>query len=240
MIGFGLVARPALLAFAGLGLFAPTRPWDVPLGRLFMLLAALLAFETLRLGLAVSSAQRLRARNRIPLLLLVIGAFASRTIAGEPLPPASAVPTLVTAMRSAADALDRAYPDRARYAPDDKLLTDTLSLVGRTGFVYRGQELPLRARLIENAERAQGIPRRSAGDLPGDLYVAISADGSRAFITALTLDEAGALQILRTPTGYPLIIESRSGTHSAPGRDPLVPEYPGMHSPTAPNARKSH
>jgi len=231
-VGFGLVARPALLAVRSLGLFAPTLPWDVPLGRLFLLLALALAVETIRLGVAVASGAKLRARARVPLLLLVVAAFAARNFAGEPLAPAAPVARLVSALRACADALDRAYPERARYQPDEAALDQALAAVGGSTFVYRGHELPLRARLIGGAERPQGIPRAQRGDRPGDLYVAISADGSRAYLSALTLDDAGRPQILQTVAGRPLIIEARAGTHSAPGRDPLVPEYPGMRTPS--------
>ena len=55
------------------------------------------------------------------------------------------------------------------------------------------------------------------GDPPGTIYVCISADEQRAWLSALSLE--GVL---------PATLQARAGTHSAPGRDPLVPAYPGM------------
>ena len=58
---------------------------------------------------------------------------------------------------------------------------------------------------------------------------------TRAWLSALTLDDGGAPEILKTAVNKPLLVVARAGTHSAPGRDPLVPEYPGMRTPSAKN-----
>jgi hypothetical protein len=227
--GFGLVARPALLFFQSLVLLSATLPWDVPFGRIFLLVAVGLAFETLRLGLAVTAGRRLRALARVPLLLLVLAALLVRALAGEPAPPVSPIARLVAALRAAADALDAQYSGK-HYHPNPAALDAALSALGPSHFVYRGHEVALHVRLLER-DGAQLAPL--PGDLPGTLYVALDGEQDRAFITALTLDERGRADILRAPGGKPLLVLARAGTHSAPGRDPLVPEYPGMQSPSA-------
>lgn len=230
-IGFGLVARPALLAFRSLGLAAPVLPWDVPLGRLFIVLALGLAIETLRLGLDVSAGKRLRPIARAPLLLLLGISLLARNFAGEPLAPVSAVPRLVSGLRTAADALDRSFATDSRYPKDPAPIDASLAQLGPTGFVYLGNYLPLRAQLLEQQKSAQITPR--PGDRPGTVYVALDAEHTRAIVSVLTLDAKGKPDILRAPSGKALLVEARFGTHSSPGRDPLVPEYPGMQTPSA-------
>ena len=92
------------------------------------------------------------------------------------------------------------------------------------GFVYRGHLVPLRARLLEGAAAAQVTPL--PGDLPGTIYVAIDPAGERAWLTTLTLEETRTTAL--RAAGRPLVLQARFGTHSAPGRDPAVPEYPAM------------
>ena len=67
------------------------------------------------------------------------------------------------------------------------------------------------------------------GDLPGTIYLEISTDRTAAWITALSLRG-----VLRLSSGKPALIEAHAGTHSLPGRDPLVPAYPGMRGLTDP------
>ena len=229
-LGFGLVARPALLCAKGLGLLAPVLPWNVPRGAIFLAVATGLTVETLRLGVALAGATRLRARARAPLLLLVLAALGVRLSSGAPSVPSSATARMVAALRTAADALDRGYAREGRYAPDLAAIDAAFAALAPSPFVYRGHELPLRAVVVERTSGAQTSAR--PGDLPGAIYLAVSADRTRVFLSALSLDTQGSIDLVRTPAGRPLLIEARFGTHSAPGRDPLVPEYPGMQSTT--------
>jgi hypothetical protein len=68
-----------------------------------------------------------------------------------------------------------------------------------------------------------------ADDSPGTLYVALSKDRKSAWLTALSLRG-----VLKLPSGKPAQLELHAGTHSLPGRDPLVPLYPGMRSVAQP------
>jgi hypothetical protein len=229
-VGFGLVARPALLFVRSQGILHAVLPWDVPLGRIFFLVALGLVIETARLGLALTSGRSLRARDRVALLLLVLVALGARSQAGSPLPPISPVPRLISALRTTAGALDRDYPTAAKYQPDAAALDSALAQLGGSGFVYRGHEVALHVTILEATTYAQLEAR--PGDLPGTLYIALGAERHRAFLSALTLDERGEVTLLRNPGGKPLLVEARFGTHNAPGRDPLMPEYPGMESVT--------
>ncbi len=53
------------------------------------------------------------------------------------------------------------------------------------------------------------------GDLPGTIYVCISSDEQRAWLSALSLHRV-----------LPATVQANAGTHSAPGLDPLLPLYP--------------
>ncbi len=220
---FGAIARRAWLFWSSQGVLHPALPWDVPMGALFLSLALLLALETLRTGALAASGSPLRARDRWPLLLLVLGSFATRLAAAEPRPPASPTARLVSALRLAAETLDRGYRDAGHYSFDEAALEQALAPLGSSGFVYRGHDLPLRVRALDQ-DAAQRAPL--PGDLPGVLYVAHPRDGQRAWLSAVTLDGSSAA-MLPAPSGRALLIDARAGTHSAPGRDPLLPEYPG-------------
>ena len=217
--GFGAVARRAWLFTSSLGLVHPVLPWSVPFGSLFLALSLALALETLRTGAMAGSWRPLRTRDRWPLLLLVLGCFGVRVVAGEPRPPVSPTSSMIAALRRTAEALDAGYRDNHEYRLSD--LDGTLVSLAPPGFVYRGCELRLRAVPI-----AQDGPQRTArpGDLPGTIYVAHAPGGQRLWLSALTLNSG--VSTLLSASGQPLIIEARAGTHSAPGRDPLIPEYP--------------
>ena len=226
-LGFALCARPALVEWRALGLLAPVLPWDVPLGRLYLLVALALAGFTLRLMLAAALGLRVRGPERPAFLLCVGFALLLRFAAGEPFAPKDPAPALLEGLRAAAAALDQSYAQHGRYpsGPDAAALLDgRLAALPPPGFVYRGHLLRLRARLLEGAAAAQTAPL--AGDLPGTVYAALDAAGERAWLTVLSL-EGGRTTALRAG-GRPLVLQARAGTHSAPGRDPAVPEYPAM------------
>jgi len=92
--------------------------------------------------------------------------------------------------------------------------------VAPTGFRRLGRNVPLRARILSGAEGARLDVLE--GDLPGTIYVSISKDRQTAWLTAA----AGGGAVLTISPGQPAVIEAHSGTHSLPGRDPLVPAYP--------------
>ena len=226
-LGVALCARPALFEWRALGLFAPVLPWDVPLGRLYLLVALLLAGFTVRLMLAAALGAVVRAPERMLFLVTVAFALLLRFVAGEPFAPKDPAPALLDGLRAAAVWLDLQYAQHGRYpagAAARAQLDERLSALPAPGFVYRGHLVPLRARWVEGATGPQAQPL--AGDLPGTLYVALDAAGQRVWLTALTL-QAGETTALRA-AGRPLVLQARAGTHSAPGRDPAVPEYPAM------------
>lgn len=209
-LGEALVAKPALLWLRSQGVLRAALPWEVPFGALALLLAALLAALTL----ALAAQAALGARPRVPqhaLFLCVLGAcFALRFAAGEPRPPPDPAPRLYQGLRAAAEQLDQAFA--GTYAPMPLQLGDS-------PFRRFGRTPPLRARFLDDADGPQRTPL--AGDAPGTIYVAIGRDRTAAWLTALSI--GGVLKNA---------IESHAGTHSLPGRDALVPAYPGMRSAT--------
>ena len=226
-LGFALCVRPALVEWRSLGMLGPVLPWDVPLGRLWLLLALLLSGFTLRLMLAAALGQRVRAGERYAFLLSVGFAMLLRFVAGEPFGPRDPAPALLEGLRTAAAALDQEYAQRGHYPAGPGAAADLcarLASLPLPGFVYRGHLVPLRARLLEGAAAAQVTPL--PGDLPGTIYVAIDPAGERAWLTTLTLEETRTTAL--RAAGRPLVLQARFGTHSAPGRDPAVPEYPAM------------
>jgi hypothetical protein len=58
------------------------------------------------------------------------------------------------------------------------------------------------------------------GDPPGTIYLCISSDEQRAWLSALALH--GVL---------PVTVQADAGTHPAPGFDPLLPLYPNALPP---------
>jgi hypothetical protein len=214
-LGAALLARPALLWLRGLGLLRPVLPWQVFLGGAAALLASLLCALAVFLAVRAALGRKLLLPQHAAFLLLVAAALALRSAAGDPRPPPDPEPQLREGLRTAAGVLDAEYAGSARYAPSAALLQGALFALPRPGFVYRGRELPLSARVLHGMTAAQlkALP----GDLPGTVYVAISRDEQRAWLSVLSLD--GVL---------PATVQAHAGTHSLPGGDPLLPAYPGM------------
>jgi hypothetical protein len=213
-LGTAILARPALFFVRGLGLLRPALPWTVPLGALQFVLAVAIASLTVVLTVRAS----LGAKPRLPLhgaLLGLLGlAWFARHSAGEPSPPPDPAPQLLQAMTVAADALDASYrgsyPAKVPFAP------------ARSPYMFRGRPLGIEPLFLQ-----QDWPQVATLAAPGTLYVAISADRKSAWITAQALT---AVQPLLS--GKPAVLELHGGTHSLPGRDRLVPLYPGMRSVT--------
>ena len=219
-LGAGLLARPALAWLLGLGLLRRVLPAEVPLGGLSALLLLAIAAATLRLAVAAALERRAGLRSHLVLLVLAAAALVLRGVAGAPGAPRDPAPALLDAVRAAADAADAHYASAKAYSLDEAALDASLSRLPRPGFTRFGRALPLRARIVGGALGPQlaALP----GDGPGTIYLAVSGDRQRSWITALGL--RGVL----TSSGRPVMIQARAGTHSAPGRDPLVPVYPGM------------
>jgi hypothetical protein len=209
-LGEALVARPALLWLRGQGLLRPSLPWDVPYGGIALLCAALVAVMTLWLASDAALGRRPRVPQHAVFLLFLAICFAVRS-QSDPRPPRDPTPSLLDGLRAAAAELDRDY--RGSYTPDAGQLNSALAQVTPPGYRRLGRSIPLHARVLSGADgpQVEALP----GDLPGTIYVAISKDRTTAWTTALGLH--GVLK----PR-----IEAHAGTHSAPGRDPLVPIYP--------------
>lgn len=210
-LGEALVARPALLWLRGQGLLEPALPWDVPYGGIALLCSALVAIMTLWLASDAALGRRPRVPQHAVFLLLLAICFAVRSQSGDPRPPRDPTSSLLDGLRAAAGELDRDY--RGSYTPDAGQLNSALAKVTPPGYRRLGRGIPLHARVLSGADGPQLEPL--PGDLPGTIYVAISKDRTAAWITALGLH--GVLK--------PGVV-AHAGTHSAPGRDPLVPVYP--------------
>jgi hypothetical protein len=217
-LGEALVARPGLLWLRSQGVLRPALAWDVPLGGLLFLCAALLALFTLWLASHVARARRPQIPLHAAFLLLFGVCFVLRSTAGDPRPPRDPAPSLMEGLRVVAEELDRGYA--GQYAPDAGQLSSALAQVAPPGFRRLGREIPLRVRILsgEDGARLEALE----GDQPGTIYASISKDRRSAWLTALTEGDA----VLRLASGKPAIIEAHGGTHSLPGRDPLVPAYP--------------
>ncbi|HET9751618.1 MAG TPA: hypothetical protein VFP52_01605 [Myxococcales bacterium] len=217
-LGEALVARPGLLWLRSQGIFHPVLAWEVPLGGLLLACAALLAVFTLWLASDVARGRRPQMPLHLAFLLLFGICFVVRQAAGEPRPPRDPAPSLLEALRAAADELDRGYA--GQYAPDAGQFSSALAQVAPPGFRRLGRGIPLHARILSGADgaRLEALP----GDQPGTIYVSISKDRQSAWLTALSEGAA----ILGLPSGAPAVLEAHAGTHSLPGRDPLVPAYP--------------
>ncbi len=217
-LGEALVARPAIAWLRGSGLFRAALPWDVPLGAWATLLAIALAAFTLALSLRFALGFRARVPLHAAFLGLLALCIAVRGTAGEPVPPADPTSRLLDGLRTVAAELDARYA--GRYLVDALALDQQLARLAPPGFRLRFRLLPLRVHVLGNASGPQLTPL--AFDEPGTLYVALAADARRVWLSALTL-EAGAPTVLRQT------VQATAGTHSLPGRDALVPAYPGMH-----------
>ena len=223
-LGAALLAPPALLAIRGLGLSHPVLAWDVPLGWLAATLLLLLSLLSLRFALAAALGGRARFLEHAAFLGLLSAALAVRGLPPPPAPPPDPTLALLAGLRAAADFADAQYARAQRYSLDQGELSAALGQLPPPGFRFRARMLPLQGRLAKSAKGPRLSPE--PGDLPGVIYVAVSADWSRCWITALTLHQ-GQPAMLTTASG-PLVLQARAGTHSAPGRDPLVPAYPSM------------
>ncbi|MFL5312262.1 MAG: hypothetical protein ACJ79H_17660 [Myxococcales bacterium] len=212
-VGTALLARPALLWAEGLGLFRPVQPWPVPLGGAAALLAAVLGGLAFAMAMRAIAGARLRRPYHLALLLLLALALALRAASDDLVPPADPAPRLIEGLRTAAGVLDAEYASTRRYAPTAALLQGALSALPAPGFVHRGRQLRLSARILHGMRGAQldALP----GDPPATIYVCISSDEQRAWVSALGLH--GVL---------PVTAQAYAGTHAAPGFDPLLPLYP--------------
>lgn len=222
-LGEALLARPALLWLRGQGILRAALPWEVPLGALSFLLAALVALFTLWLAAWAALGPRPRVPQHAAFLMLLALCLAVRGWSGEPRPPADPSPLLLEGLRTAAATLDRDYHDAYLLAPAP--LDAALSNLAPSGYRRLSRALPLHVRVLFPASGAQLEPL--AGDEPGTLYLAASADRQSVWLTALALRS-----VLHLASGKPALVEAHAGTHSLPGRDPRVPAYPGMRSIT--------
>jgi hypothetical protein len=216
-LGEAVVARPAVLWVKSQGIFHADLAWDVPYGALLLCAAAGLALFTLWLASHAAIGQKPLFPLHVAFLLLVGICFALRFASGDPRPPQDPAPSLLDALRVAADELDRSYS--GTYAPDAAQFSSALAQVAPPRFQRLGRHLPLHARILSAADGPQLQPL--ADDQPGTIYVAVSQDRQSAWLTALSLD-----RILTLPSGRPAIAEARAGTHAAPGTDPAMPSYP--------------
>jgi hypothetical protein len=222
-VGEGLVARPALLWLRGQGIFHAALPWEVPLGGLALALAALVAIATLWLASDVALGGKPRVTLHAAFLIMLGTCLALRAGTDPPAPPRDPGPPLLQGLRAAAEEIDRDF--HGAYAPDVGQINGALAQVAPPGFRRLGRSIPLHARVLSGADGPQLDPL--PGDEPATIYLAVSKDRTTAWLTALTLGK-----VLRTPAGKPLLVEAHAGTHSLPGRDPVVPAYPGMRGPT--------
>jgi hypothetical protein len=182
-------------------------------------LAVLVALATLWLASQAVLGRRPRVAQHAAFLAILGACLSVRAWSGEPQPPPDPAPVLLDGLRAVAAALDRDF--EKTYAPDEAKLDAALAALPPPGYRRLGRVLKMRAVVSGGAEgpRTAG----SAADLPGTIYVEISNDRTAAWITARALNG-----ILKLPSGKPALIEAHGGTHSLPGRDPLVPAYPGM------------
>jgi hypothetical protein len=222
-LSMALVARPAILWLDGLGLQGPVLAARVPLGAAFFAVAALVCAATLRVSLGLAERVRPRIPEHAAFLVLLGFALGLRGWADAPQPAEDPAPALRAGLRAVAVALETSYPLQGRYSAEAVPLEAAIAALSLPGFALRGRLLPLNVRVIASAARPQvdALP----GDLPGTVYVALSPDRSRAYLTALTLRE-GRPETMRAGDGRALILQARGGTHGELGQDPLLPAYP--------------
>jgi hypothetical protein len=150
--------------------------------------------------LAAALGRPRRLKLHTALLLMLALALGVRSQTAAPQPPADPLPALLTGLRTAAVALEQG----ANPAEIDA----ELARLGPPGFVRFGRRLPM---------------RMSSDVVPGTIL--LSRDEHVARLTVRTENGLAMLS-----GGRPAMIEVRGGTHSEPGRDPLLPAYPGMRS----------
>jgi hypothetical protein len=220
-LGEALVARPALLFLQGLGIVHPVLPWRVPFGAVQFVLAQGIALCTVWLASRAALGRPPRLKLHAALLVLLAAALGLRGNIAAPLPPADPLPALLAGLRTAASAVER--------GSDEAAIDADLARLDPPGFVRFGRRLPMRAAAFVTVDGDAGAildelhANLFALDVPGTICIARS--GRHAFLTARTLDGFATL-----PDGKPAIVEVRGGAHSEPGRDPLLPAYPGMRS----------
>ncbi|HEX9578047.1 MAG TPA: hypothetical protein VF993_09855 [Myxococcales bacterium] len=224
-VGEGLVARPALLWLRGQGIFHAALPWEVPLGGLALALAALVAIATLSLASDAALGRRPRVPQHAAFLVVLGTCLALRAGTAPPAPPRDPGPALLQGLRAAADEIDRDF--HGQYAPDAGQINGALAQVTPPGFRRLGRAIPLHARVIASTHGEGPVLDPLPGEVPATVYIAVSKDRTTAWLTAVTL-HSGQPAILRTTAGKPVLVKAHSGTHSLPGRDPVVPAYPGM------------
>jgi hypothetical protein len=228
-LGEALVARPALLFARGLGIFRTVLPWRVPFGVLQLLLALGMAGCALLLGVRVVRRQP-RLRWHATLLALLALSLCVRGVADEPQPPADPLPALLIGLRTAASAVERSFSS-AR--PLDRAAIDAeLARLDPPGYVRLGRRLPLRVALFTCANCGDGAPLEDTQTEPGTVCVLSPHERRIAWLNVRTLTGFATL-----PDGKQAVVEVRGGTHTVPGRDPLLPAYPRMRLISEPNAQ---
>ena len=216
-LGEALVARPALVWVESQGIFHTALAREVPYGALLAVAAAALALFTLWLASRTAVDRTRPTPLHVTFLLLVTACLSLRSASGDPRAPPDPAPSLLDALRVAADELDQRYD--GLYAPDAAQFSFALAQVRPPPFRRLGRQVPLHARILSGARSAQLTPL--PGDEPATIYIAISPDRHSAWLTAVTLTG-----ILELPSGRPAIAEAHAGSHSAPGADPALPSYP--------------
>jgi hypothetical protein len=230
-LGEALVARPALLFARGLGIFRTVLPWRVPFGALQLLLALGIAGCALLLGVRVVRRQP-RLRWHATLLALLALSLGVRGVADEPQPPADPLPALLIGLRTAAGAVEHSFG--SAWPLDRAAIDAELARLDPPGYVRFGRRLPLRVALFACEDCGDGAPLEDTQTAlePGTVCVRSPHQRRIAWLNVRTLNGFATL-----PDGKQAVIEVRGGTHTVPGRDPLLPAYPGMRLISEPNAQ---
>ena len=227
VVGAALLAPTAVDFVGGLGLVRPVLDVPRPGGAPALLLLGLLGALTLRFALGLVQGSRPRLREHAVFLLLIAFAIAVRAATGASRPAPDPAPALEAGLRATARALETTWAG-GRYEPDPAVLSAAAARLPAPGFVSRGKRLPLLVRLVARAPQGEGpdgaVVEPLANDAPGTIYVALSADRTRAWLSALTLGPSGT-EPLRVGA-RPLVVQARGGTHGSIGGDPLLPAYP--------------
>ncbi len=227
VFGASLLAPAAAHFVGGLGLVRPVLDVPRPGGAPALLLFVLLGASTLRFAVAFVQETRPRPREHAAFLLLIALALAVRAADGPGRPAPDPSPTLEAGLRATARALEGTWAG-GRYAPDSAVLSAAVAKLPAPGFISRGKRLPLRVRVVLRPRPGEGakgaVVEPLPNDAPGTIYVAVAADGTRAWLSVLTLGPVGT-EPLRSG-GRPLVVQARGGTHGSIGGDPLFPDYP--------------